>query len=122
MRIDIYSRIGKFDFAHPEDESISCSIRVFGDDGEMLKGCSITPEYEISTDDFDFKTIAEDAAKMIQDYQKKLWISSAREKDLAFADFLIENREAIAKGTREYKIKVLTKRRDEIDRQLTSLE
>lgn len=121
MRITVSSRVGHFNLLNPEDESVSCVIRVYEGD-EIIKSCSFSPESPIETSDFDLETIAEDLASMIEEYQKRLWLSTSREKDLEFAKWLRDNGKKVSEGNITHELKQLKKKRDDIDKQIKSLE
>jgi hypothetical protein len=42
MRIEYKSRIGNFNFFDPDEESISCNIAIYDNDGERGIGVKIT--------------------------------------------------------------------------------
>ena len=121
MRLEIRSRTGHFDFAHPSDENISMSITVWDNEGNRVNGCSITPEYEMETSDFDPETIVDEVADMIEAYQKRLWISTSREKDLAFAKWLRKNKKKILKGNEAYAYKKMLERKEQLEKELASI-
>lgn len=116
--IEIYSRTGKFNFLNPTEESVSMGIRVKNEEGKIIKGCSISPEYEMQTSDFDPETIAEESAQMIEDYQKKLWMSSSREKDLEFVQWIRDNKKVLVEGQKKYEHDRLLKKKEKLEEEL----
>ena len=120
MKINVFSRTGHFNFANPSEESINTTIQLY-DDKEMIGSCSIATEYEVRGRDFDYDNIAEELAQMIEDYQKRLWLSSSRERDLKFAKLLRKNKKAIAKGNKQARKEELLKQKEQIESELSNL-
>lgn len=121
MRITVNSRVGHFNMLDPQQESISCAIRVYEGD-EVIKAISFTPEYPMETNDFDLETIAEDLATAIEEYQKKLWLSTSRERDLEFAKWLRENGKKVCEDNKKYELEQLIKQRDQLDQRIKNLQ
>ena len=122
MRLQISSRKGHFNFANPSEESISTSIKVYDDNGEIVNYTSIKTDYEMDLSDIDQEAPGEYVADLIEDYQKRLWLSTSREKDLDFAKWLREHNEEIINGNRKYRIEQLKKEKEKIEKELKTLE
>lgn len=116
MRLQIASQRGHFNWADPSEESIVCHIRALDDDGASLGCATITTDEDYSTDDFDPEDIVEDAARLIENYYKRVWFATARQKDMAFAGWLRDHKRELTRGCVAHRITQLERRRDELER------
>ena len=121
MRLHVSSRWGHFNWANPDDESLDCTITAIDDDGKVLGRCSIKPDDEIDTDYFDLETIADDVAELIEKHQKRVFFSTSKEKDLAFAKWLREHKEEIADGNIRYFLQQLKDQKARMESDLEAL-
>ena len=120
MRLHVSSRWGHFNWANPEEESLDCTIEAIDDDGKVSRRCCIRPDNEIDTDYFDFKTMADDVAELIEKHQKRVF-STSKEKDLQFAQWLREHKEEIADGNTRYFLQQLRDKKVRMESDLEAL-
>lgn len=122
MRLQIISRTGHFNLCNPSEESISTAIRAFDSKGNFIDGCSIESDQELDINDFELDIIANQVADMIEAYQKKLWISSSRDKDLKFVQWLRDHSFELSRGTIKNRISTLKVQAKKINEEIKGLK
>jgi len=106
MRIQTTSRKGNYNFLDPSQVSISTTFRIIDPPADLpLKypSANITTEYEVEEND------PTEVALMIREYLKGIFISTSRNDNLAFADYLDAHRYELELGNWEYSIERLRK-------------
>src|ERR1035437_2819100 len=116
-RLQINSRLGHFNLMDTSEESIRTAFNLYKND-IRIGYASIETEYEIDEGNFESKLIGIQCAEAIEEYEKKLWISSNRGEALEFAKLLRKKNNAIVRGNREYDIKILLAKKESIEKQL----
>lgn len=103
MRLEYKSRTGKFNFANPSEESVSCHIAIYDNDGNKIKSTNVHPEYEEEGNDVD------DAIYLLEESDKKVMYSSYQKEWREMIGFLKEHQEEIEEGNRQYRIQKIKK-------------
>lgn len=116
MRLTYDSRIGCYNLLDPKQESVSCSIRLYDDNGEILKRISFSPENEIDGNDPD------DILYYLEEYEKTLWISTSRDERKEMIKLITENRDKIIEGNRLYRISEINKQIEKLQKEKDVLE
>jgi hypothetical protein len=115
MRLEYYSRVGRFNFADPSQDSISCHIVVFNELNEKIKSTNIHPEYEIEGDDID------EVIDNLESANERVWYSSAQGEWKEMIEFLKKHRDEIEAGNKEYKITEIKKQIEVLQKQLEQI-
>jgi hypothetical protein len=116
MRTDVYSQEGKFNWANPDDVSISTNIRVFDDHGKVIKNVNFRTESEIT--DNDPLSLADE----IESYLKRIWITTQRDKLNEMIKFLRDNSDEIELGNYKCELAALLRNREKIDIRIKQIE
>lgn len=106
MRLKYSTREGHFNWSNTSEVSFSCNVAVYDDNGDRIKVCNFTPEYELDGTD------VEEIATEIESSMKRYWSTSDDRKDMV--EFLREHETEIEQGNAKYSL-------DEIDKQLEKL-
>jgi hypothetical protein len=95
MRLQYITRKGRFNLLGNE-ESYSCHIAVYGDDGKKVKSTNITTEYEFDGND------PEEIMDEIQESIKRYWSTSDDRKEVW--QFILDHQQEIELGNDEYEL------------------
>lgn len=115
MRLQYTSRRGRYNLLNPREESVSCHIAVYDDEGNKIKSTNVSLEYEIDGTD------VSEAIELITDYSERVLSSQYKEWEEMIA-FLKGNQEAIEDGNRQYRIKTIKTKIEQLQTELTTLE
>lgn len=115
IRLKYSSRTGHFNFANPSEESISCNMSVFDEEGTRIMNTNFKPEYEVEGDD-----VAE-AIYLLEEADKGVLYSTSQKEWKEMISYLKENQEDIEDGNKKYKIKTIMEKIDRLQAELKSL-
>lgn len=96
MRMNYYTREGRFNIIDPSQVSLSCNVRVYDDEGKTLKVCNFTPEWAIYGSD------PEDVTIEIERSLKSYWSTSKDRQEML--EFLKENENEINVGNWQHEL------------------
>lgn len=116
MRLEISSRTGRFNMCSNE-ESISCNICVYKDDGTRTS-TNLTLESEENPK----ISFVEDAVYLLEDCIKRMWIDTSRGEKEALVKFLKENEDEINKGSKLHRIEVIEKQINSLQKERDNLK
>jgi len=101
IRLSYTTRKGHFNWSDPSEESYSCHMAVFDDEGNKLISCNIHPEYEEDGND------PESAIYLLEDAISRTWTTNDNRPD--FLQFIKDNQEALEVGNNIYELEQITK-------------
>ena len=117
MRIQLISRRGHYNFAHPTEESVSTQIAIYEGENKIIYVNIRTPD-ELSENDNDPEYLAE----LIQEHLDSLLYASAEKELKDMIQFLTDNSDELNKGNKEHKLNRLIEKRDKLNKEIDLLE
>lgn len=116
MRLNYTSHTGHYNLCDPSQVSTSCTIRIYDDEGKIIRYVSVSVEGEEDGDDVDR------AIELIEEEDKRCFFSTARESWKEMIAFLKEHQDEIEAGNRKYEIENLTKKIGALQKRLDFLQ
>lgn len=121
MNIKIDSRKGHFNLANPSQESIYTHIALH-DGGHCMRSINLNTEDLISDDDYECEFIVDEVVGLIEDWNKRTWISTARKEINEFKDFIIANKDQIIIGTMKERERKLREKQERIQKEIEAIQ
>lgn len=116
MRLEISSRTGRFNLCS-NDESVSCHIAVFDDEGKKIKYTNLRIDYEENPK----LPSVDDAIYLLDECFKRMFIDTSRKEKEELLSFLKQNQEKIDEGTKLHRIEYLKKQIGKMNEEIEDL-
>lgn len=114
--VTVLSRTGHFNYARPDQESVSTHIAIMNPDGTKKMSCNITTQYEV--DDPGVQNLASE----IRWFLKGIIHSTDQDNIKAILEYLIANEDDLWLGGLQRSLKIATEKRDALNKTIADLE
>jgi hypothetical protein len=114
--VTVLSRTGHYNYARPDQESVSTHIAIMNSDGTKKMCCNITTQYEV--DDPGVQNLA----SHIRWFLKGIIYSTDQDNIKAILEYLIANEDDLWLGGLQRSLRIATEKRDALNKTIADLE